>query len=206
MTACLLLAIFPLSTINADPIPEHTKSSPAKVLKQAAQASERSFADSAFENARLNSPFASFNAQEEETSEASPLASKILDYATKYLGTRYRSGAAGPKAFDCSGFTSYVFRNAGGIELQRSSRDQYTQGEKVSVSSLRPGDLLFFSSRSSGKGRVGHVAIVASVDPENNTCRFIHASTKHGVTYNNFPDNGYYSRNFIGAKRVIDED
>ena len=206
VTACIALAISPLTTIYADPVPEHIKNASKKALEQAAKEQSRSFVESAFENARLHSPFASFNAAEEDSSEASPLASKILDYAHSFLGTRYRLGAAGPKEFDCSGFTSYVFRHAGGIELNRCSRDQFTQGEKVSVGSLRPGDLLFFSSRSSGKGRVGHVAIVADVDPENNTCRFIHASVKRGVTYQNFPDNGYYERMFVGAKRVISED
>ncbi|MCF0213010.1 MAG: C40 family peptidase [Muribaculaceae bacterium] len=200
----MALAILLPSTIIADPIPEPVKNSPAKAHEQAFQESVRSFVEDAYENARLHSPFASFNAAEKAAVDASPLASKILNYANKFLGTRYRLGAAGPKAFDCSGFTSYVFRNAGGVELERSSRQQYTQGERVSVGSLRPGDLLFFSSASSGRGNVGHVAIVESVDPENNTCRFIHASTKRGVTYQTFPDNGYYSRHFIGAKRVIE--
>lgn len=164
------------------------------------------FVEQAYENARLNSPFASFNAEQAAplSFKSSPLADKMIDYAERFLGTRYRLGASGPKAFDCSGFTSYVFRNFG-IELNRSSRMQYKQGTKVNIKDLRPGDLLFFSSRGSGKGRVGHVAIVAEVDAESNTCKFIHASVKKGVTYQTFPDGGYYSRNFIGAKRVIDD-
>lgn len=164
------------------------------------------FVEQAYENARLNSPFASFNAEPAASPlfSTSPLATKMVDYASRFLGTRYRLGASGPKAFDCSGFTSYVFKNFG-IELKRSSRMQYMQGTKVNIKDLQPGDLLFFSSRGSGRGNVGHVAIVASVDPDTNTCRFIHASVKHGVTYQTFPDGGYYSRNFIGAKRVIDD-
>ena len=111
-------------------------------------------------------------------------------------------GATGPSAFDCSGFTSYIYRNFG-IEIKRTSREQFTQGRNVNLADLQPGDLLFFSSRSSGRGRVGHVAMVASVDKENGTCRFIHASTKKGVTYQTFPDNAYYSTHFIGARRVL---
>lgn len=134
-------------------------------------------------------------------SEADTTARRLSDYASKYLGTRYVWGATGPKSFDCSGFIGHVFRNEG-ISLPRTSRMQYTRGTKVSKSDLRPGDLLFFSSRTSGKGRVGHVAMVTEVNPDG-SCVFIHASTKRGVVYQKFPDGGYYSRHFIGAKRLI---
>lgn len=136
-----------------------------------------------------------------ESNESNGLVDKMADYAAKFLGTRYRRGAAGPKAFDCSGFVGYVFKQFG-FTLNRSSKAQYTQGEKIENTDIQPGDLLFFSSRSSGKGRVGHVAMVVDVK-EDGTMTFIHASTKKGVTYQKFPDNGYYSRNFIGARRII---
>lgn len=131
-----------------------------------------------------------------------PTASRMVNYAERFLGTRYVWGATGPNAFDCSGFIGYVYRNFG-INLHRTSRDQYTQGERVSVNNLRPGDLLFFSSRRSGRGQVGHVAMVVSVDNATGSCTFIHASTKRGVVYQHFPDNGYYQRNFVGARRIL---
>lgn len=162
------------------------------------------FADEAMAEARANANFAMTMAAEEAASD-SPLAMAMVDYASKFIGTRYRSGASGPSAFDCSGFTSYVYKNFG-ITLSRSSRTQYLEGEKVSINNVKPGDLLFFSSRGSGRGRVGHVAMVVSVDNEAGTCRFIHASTKRGVVYQNFPDGGYYQRNFIGARRIIGTD
>ena len=162
------------------------------------------FADEAMAEARANANFAMTMAAEEAASD-SPLAMAMVDYASKFIGTRYRSGASGPSAFDCSGFTSYVYKNFG-ITLSRSSRTQYLEGEKVSNNNVKPGDLLFFSSRGSGRGRVGHVAMVVSVDNEAGTCRFIHASTKRGVVYQNFPDGGYYQRNFIGARRIIGTD
>lgn len=164
------------------------------------------FADAAFNRVCTNSPFADMylaaKSVKAATSTVTPKESKMIDYAARFLGTRYVLGASGPKAFDCSGFTSYVYKNFG-ITLNRTSRQQYLQGEKVSVKNLRPGDLLFFSSRSAGRGNVGHVAMVVSVDNQNGTCKFIHASTKKGVTYQKFPDNGYYSRNFIGARRIL---
>lgn len=65
------------------------------------------------------------------------LVYQIIDYAKNYLGRPYRSGAKGPRAFDCSGFTSFVFRNFD-ISLSPSSRDQYTQGEQINLSEVRP--------------------------------------------------------------------
>ncbi len=141
--------------------------------------------------------------EEPEVDKASVIAENLTEFAANFLGRRYVWGATGPKNFDCSGFTSYVFRNQG-IELPRTSRMQYTQGEKVDRSDLKAGDLMFFSSPRSGKGTVGHVGIVVSVDEETNAVTFIHASTKKGITYQKFPDGGYYSRNYIGAKRVIE--
>ena len=122
----------------------------------------------------------------------------MLDEAFSHLGARYRSGQAGPYAFDCSGFTSYVFKNMG-VELSRSSRSQYTQGEPVSKNDLQCGDLVFFTSRGSGKS-IGHVGIVVDVDAMNGSFNFIHASLK-GVKVSNSSE-PYYSRRYVGARRV----
>ncbi|MDE6377966.1 MAG: C40 family peptidase [Duncaniella sp.] len=158
----------------------------------------------AYERVREDSPFTALEAIEEETDNDSQLdlIGRMKSFAHDLLGRRYRLGASGPTQFDCSGFVGYVFRNFG-FDLNRDSRSQYMQGERVEKGELKPGDLLFFSSRSSGKGRVGHVGMVTDVNPDG-SCRFIHASSsKHGVVYQNFPDNGYYSKHYIGAKRII---
>lgn len=167
------------------------------------------FADVSMKDVCTRSPFADMYSASTAISKAhdlftpnSGIASKMVAYAKRFLGTRYVLGATGPSAFDCSGFVGYVYRNFG-INLNRTSRDQYRQGEKVNMSNIRPGDLLFFSCRSSGPGNVGHVAMVVSVDKASGTCQFIHASVKKGVTFQRFPDNGYFSRNFIGARRIL---
>ena len=162
-----------------------------------------SFIAMATEQSRLNSPFATMpEILKEDASIADASAAKVINYAARFLGTRYVLGAMGPSAFDCSGFVGYVFRNFG-ITLDRTSRQQYLQGDKVSLGNLRPGDLLFFSSRSSGRGNVGHVAMVTEVNPDG-SCKFIHASSGKGrVTYQTFPDNGYYERNLVGARRIL---
>lgn len=130
------------------------------------------------------------------------ITDNLTKFASQFIGRRYVWGSTGPKTFDCSGFISYIFRNAG-VTLNRTSRMQYAQGEPVKTSELRPGDLMFFSSPRSGKGRVGHVAMVVEVDDGGESLTFIHAASSKGVSYQRFPDGGYYSRNYIGAKRVI---
>ena len=125
----------------------------------------------------------------------------LLDEAMTHIGARYRSGSKGPNAFDCSGFTSYVFRQMGVANIGASSRDQYARNCPISRSQMQPGDLVFFTSPRSGRN-VGHVGIVVDVDPDTQTFRFIHASTSEGVKISNSTD-GFYARRFIGVRRVL---
>jgi cell wall-associated NlpC family hydrolase len=124
----------------------------------------------------------------------------LLDEAMSHIGARYRSGSKGPYAFDCSGFTSYVFRQLGAGNIGASSRDQYARNMPVSRNEVKRGDLVFFTSPRSGRN-VGHVGIVVDVDPITNTFNFIHASTSDGVKISNSND-GFYARRFIGVRRV----
>ena len=70
-------------------------------------------------------------------------ANAIVSYAYQFIGTPYVYGASGPNAFDCSGFTSYVYRNAAGIDITRTTYSQIGVGTPVSYSELQPGDLVF---------------------------------------------------------------
>lgn len=69
--------------------------------------------------------------------------SAIVNYAYQFIGTPYVYGATGPAAFDCSGFTSYVYRNAAGIDITRTTYSQLGVGTPVSYDELQPGDLVF---------------------------------------------------------------
>lgn len=71
--------------------------------------------------------------------------SEVVQIAMRYLGAPYRWGAAGPNAFDCSGFTMFVYAQVG-VRLPHSSRAQISCGERVSRANLQPGDLVFFGS------------------------------------------------------------
>lgn len=132
----------------------------------------------------------------------SPMAADIIDYATTLLGRPYRSGSKGPRAFDCSGFTSYVYSQFG-LKLSSSSSAQYTQGVSVSTSEVQPGDLLFFAGRNSRSSRIGHVAMVVSVNEATGDVKFIHAASNGGIRYDNLKSDPYYSSRYIGARRVI---
>ena len=125
----------------------------------------------------------------------------LLEEAMSHLGARYRSGSKGPSAFDCSGFTSYVFKQLGSANIGSSSRDQYVRNVPVSRSEMQRGDLVFFTSPRSGRN-VGHVGIVVDVDPDTNTFNFIHASSSGGVKVSKSTD-GFYARRFIGIRRVL---
>ncbi|MDR2357190.1 MAG: C40 family peptidase [Oscillospiraceae bacterium] len=117
----------------------------------------------------------------------------IVDYALGYLGSRYVYGGASPSGFDCSGFTTYVFKNFG-VSLTRNASGQYRDnGVHIEKSELGAGDLVFFSSSGS---RVTHVGIYVG-DQE-----FIHASTSSTGVIISRLDSAYYTRTWFGAKRV----
>lgn len=82
-------------------------------------------------------------------------ASAVLAEAAKHIGKPYVWGAKGPDSFDCSGFTSYVYRNAAGREIGGSTVPQEGAGATIAVSQAQPGDLYFWGSH----GGTYHVAI-----------------------------------------------
>lgn len=120
------------------------------------------------------------------------LVSKILSTAKKYIGVPYKWGGTTPRGFDCSGYVQYVF-NAHGIELPRTSSEQYYEGKKVSKANLQAGDLVFFNT--SGRG-VSHVGIYMG------NGQFIHASTSRGITIDEL-DSVYWRSRYLGARRIL---
>ena len=84
-------------------------------------------------------------------STVSATGNAVVDYAYKFLGTPYQWGGTTPSGFDCSGFTQYVFKNAAGVSLPRTTYDQINVGVAVSYNDLQPGDLVF--------PHTGHVGI-----------------------------------------------
>jgi len=79
-------------------------------------------------------------------------------WALQQVGKDYLYGGSGPDAFDCSGLTMRAWQ-AAGVNLNRTSRDQYRQVYKITYDSMRPGDLVFFGDNPSDPGSVYHVAM-----------------------------------------------
>jgi Cell wall-associated hydrolases (invasion-associated proteins) len=127
------------------------------------------------------------------------LSDSVINYGKLFINTPYHYGSPGTSSFDCSGFTSYVYRNFG-YNLERSSIDQSKQFNPVERTQLKAGDLVFFSGRKRSKN-VGHVGIVVSAK-ENGEFNFIHAAVHHGVTISSSTE-AYYTKRFLKASRVI---
>ncbi|RDY71705.1 hypothetical protein DXT76_06810 [Halobacillus trueperi] len=116
---------------------------------------------------------------------------QVVDIAYDYSGSPYVYGGTSPHGFDCSGYTQYVFAKAG-IDLNRTSRQQYTQGEYVSRSNLQKGDLVFFGSPIWHVGiYIGNNKMISAENPGDD----IQVASL----------TGYWGRNYAGAKRVIEE-
>lgn len=118
----------------------------------------------------------------------------VLNYAAQFLGVPYVYGGSTPSGFDCSGFTSYVFKNTVG-SIPRVAQAQYDATTRVSRDDLLPGDLVFFGSSTSS---ISHVGIYVGSN------QFIHApNTGDVVKYSSLT--GSYATRYQGAGRVIFE-
>lgn len=120
----------------------------------------------------------------------------VLSNARDYLGVPYRLGGTNTRAFDCSGFVQKVYKSIG-IDLPRTAREQFKSGRDVSRDEITQGDLVFFKTYSSYPSHVG-IYIGDNY--------FIHASTKKRKVRIDRLDEPYYSKRFIGAKRLIESE
>lgn len=126
---------------------------------------------------------------------------QLLNYAKTLERRPYRSGATGPYAFDCSGFTQHCFKKMG-IQLNRTSAQQAEQGKKIrNKKYLKPGDLVCFNGSKIGKD-VGHVGIVVSTDGKEFS--FIHASSSVGITISNSSVK-YYEDRYLTGRRITSD-
>lgn len=115
----------------------------------------------------------------------------VVETAKNYIGkASYVYGASGPSSFDCSGFTSYIYKQYG-VSLSRTAAGQYSNGVAVSKDQLQPGDLVMF-----GKSGINHVGIYIGGG------QMVHAANpSRGVTTDTI-NSGYYGNNYVGARRV----
>ena len=119
------------------------------------------------------------------------LRAAILELAKEQLGDPYVYGATGPNAFDCSGFTSFLYKN-NGYDMARICSGQMAQSVIVSREGLQVGDLIFFGP---SVGAVNHVGIYAGDG------QVIHAGGK-GICYAEL-DGVWCASNYLCARRII---
>ena len=128
---------------------------------------------------------------------ADPRASnEVLIRAIGLVGTPYRYGGNTPAGgFDCSGLVGFVFRDAAGLRLPRTTTDLVAmRAPGVGTLELEPGDLLFFAP---GGGKASHIGIFVGEG------RFVHAPSTGGTVRLDRLDVDYWRRAFVGARRVL---
>ena len=137
--------------------------------------------------------FAQVVANSNKTSN--PTRSTLMSRANSQRGTPYRYGTSGGGTFDCSGFTSAMYRKVG-VRLPRTAAEQFGVGQHIAKASLTKGDLVFFRNTAGRRG-VSHVGIYSG------NGMFIHASSRgHAVRIDTI-SSGYYASHFAGGRRLI---
>ena len=131
--------------------------------------------------------------------EATPLSARsneVLFRAISLVGTPYRYGGNTPDGgFDCSGLVGYVFRDAAGVALPRSTRELIDiSAPSIPRDALQPGDLVYFNPAG---GRVSHIGIYVGEG------RFVHAPSRGGTVRLDELGSQYWAKYFVGAKRVL---
>lgn len=124
-------------------------------------------------------------------------AEDVLFRALGLVGTPYRYGGNTPDGgFDCSGLIGYVYRDAAGIRLPRSTRElSGLRAPTIGRDALQSGDLLFFATN--GGRQVSHAGIYVGGG------RFVHAPSSGGTVRLDSLSNGYWQRSYLAAKRVF---
>lgn len=122
---------------------------------------------------------------------ASSLRLRAATVAQDMVGVRYRYGGSTPRGFDCSGLVHYAYQSAG-LNVPRTSVDQYRAARLISLHDASPGDLLFFK----GWRSVSHVGIYLGDN------RFVHAPSKgKSVTVTRLDDE-YYRTRLVSVGRL----
>jgi len=126
-----------------------------------------------------------------------PASGDVAGFAVQFVGSRYAWGGSSPsRGFDCSGLTSYVYRQFG-INLPHNAAAQYSSRYGAIIGgmgNLAPGDLMFFAGTAGRRG-ISHVAIYIGGG------QMVHAMTpRYGVQVSNIWSS-YWQNTFVGAIR-----
>lgn len=172
--------------------PAPVEASPAAVAAVAADTAEA--ADAAAQHAAVTEAAQEAAALTTKVNAVRKLRSKIVDIAKDQIGDRYRTGSAGPDAFDCSGLVAYVYRKAMGKELPHQSRSQYGVVHKIKEKDARPGDLVFYF-----RNGAHHVGVYLGAG------KMVHAKGVGSKVVVSPVKGSWLSRSFTGFGRVLSD-
>jgi peptidoglycan endopeptidase LytE len=118
---------------------------------------------------------------------------RIVDTAMTYIGVPYSRGGSSPRGFDCSGFSSYVYKK-NGIRLERTARGQFQRGERIQLRNARAGDLVFFDISG---GNISHVGIYIGGG------EFVHAPSSGKTVRTDAINEPYWKTRYYGIVRYM---
>jgi cell wall-associated NlpC family hydrolase len=131
-----------------------------------------------------------------QVGQANEKAHDVVMFALGLVETGYRFGGKNPEAgLDCSGMVSYVFDKAADLRLAGSAADLARKGKPIAAEQLRPGDLVFFNTRSRP---YSHVGIYIGDN------RFVHAPNSRGKVRTESLKNGWFAARFEEARTYFD--
>lgn len=123
-------------------------------------------------------------------------AQDVILKGLELVGISYRWGGAKIDAgLDCSGYVQVVFKDAMGLVLPRTAKEMSEIGEQIDISSLKPGDLVFFNTM---RRAFSHVGIYLG------DSYFLHAPRKGAEVRVESMDKAYWLQRYNGARRLID--
>lgn len=182
-----LFAAGKVISVNTQDAPEHFTAQQDSVRKASLNTAEQVF-------------FADGSALSQDES----LGSQIVAYAEKFIGIPYfYTGKSPSTGFDCSGFTSFIFKHFG-YDVSPASKEQINAGRQIPLAAAKKGDLLIFTGTDKSIREPGHVGIVISKAGQKPVV-FIHSSSnrhKWGVTTSTLAELSY-SQRLLQVRRVI---
>jgi cell wall-associated NlpC family hydrolase len=123
------------------------------------------------------------------------LREELVKAAKTFIGVPYLwGGTSAEEGFDCSGLTMTVYQ-LNGLNLPRTSGEQFSVGEPLDREKLEKGDLVFFATR--GRGKVSHVGIYIGYG------RFIHAPRRGKKICIESMSHEYFSRCYLGSRGYL---
>ena len=138
---------------------------------------------------------------DDDNMDCETLIDDVILHARLKLGCPYEWGGSGPNRYDCSGLVNYAFQRMG-IVVTRTTSTLCIEGERVYLTNIKRGDLVFFVSGQAPNRHITHVGIALS-DYDNGDFKFIHASAGYGcVCISRFTDSNYQTT-YGGARRII---